>query len=404
MTFSATLIVIALLATTALATTDLAPTELAATGQAGPQPGAPGTAAPEPGRVEPQGEARREERTRTLMVGDPAPALMVSEWVRGEAIADGPGLPAGRVYVIEFWATWCGPCRRSMALLNRLQTSHADSQLAVIGLSGGDAQGETLTKVKGFLSRQAEPPGYRIAFDDAARTRAAWLGAARIVQIPAAFVVAADGRIAWIGNPAKAGPALEAAVQQLLDGSFDWGKAIADAKLSLARRGEVEAEGAALQSRLRAAMQAGDIDATIECAGMLVRLDSERYGRMGLVKFEALLNDKRQPAAAFAYARELLSDRLRDDPIALASLAWEILEASPARDLDLALAAATRAAELAGGEDATVLDTLARALFEKGRLDAAIDAQERAVRRAPEGQVAERMKRTLERYQASKRR
>jgi thiol-disulfide isomerase/thioredoxin len=64
--------------------------------------------------------------TNVLKVGDLAPPFGPGGWVQGEPITR---LEPGTAYLIEFWATWCAPCRKSVPHLNRLHESFKDRGL-----------------------------------------------------------------------------------------------------------------------------------------------------------------------------------------------------------------------------------------------------------------------------------
>src|SRR5579864_8871260 len=66
----------------------------------------------------------------TLKAGDPAPKLQTGKWVQGDPVA---GIEKGRAYIVEFWATWCGPCRQSIPHLNEKYLKYKDKGLVVIG-------------------------------------------------------------------------------------------------------------------------------------------------------------------------------------------------------------------------------------------------------------------------------
>ena len=53
-----------------------------------------------------------------LVVGSQAPPLKVSRFLKGEPITS---FEPGKIYVIEFWATWCGPCVAAMPHVSELQ-------------------------------------------------------------------------------------------------------------------------------------------------------------------------------------------------------------------------------------------------------------------------------------------
>ena len=67
-----------------------------------------------------------------LTIGDPAPALSGVTWVKGKL-----GPTTGKVYVVEFWATWCGPCKAIAPILDELATE-LDGKLKIAKVNVDD--------------------------------------------------------------------------------------------------------------------------------------------------------------------------------------------------------------------------------------------------------------------------
>lgn len=143
--------------------------------------------------------------------GSPAPALEVSEWVKGEPVnlAEGKG---ENVYVVEFWATWCGPCRTNIPHMTELQAEYADQGVVVVAISKED-----INTVKPFVEEQGDAMDYHVAVDGNGRTWQAYMDAFGVGGIPHAFIVDKSGAIAWHGHPARMEPVLE----DILAGSHD---------------------------------------------------------------------------------------------------------------------------------------------------------------------------------------
>jgi thiol-disulfide isomerase/thioredoxin len=139
-----------------------------------------------------------------LGVGDPAPPLAVSKWLRGDPVAS---LQVGKTYVIEFWASWCPPCKASIPHLTELQKKYP--KVVFIGVNVWEKEGPA--KGEAFAKSQGDAMGYRVAQDDVSagldkgKMALTWLKAAKQNGIPCAFVVNDDGKIAWIGHPMDPG-------------------------------------------------------------------------------------------------------------------------------------------------------------------------------------------------------
>jgi thiol-disulfide isomerase/thioredoxin len=144
-----------------------------------------------------QPAAKAPKAEPTLKVGDKAPQITIEKWVKGEPIT---GYEKGRVYVVEFWATWCGPCIASMPHLTHLQKEYKD-KVQIIGVTTKDPN-NSLEQVEKMVSEKGnEGMGYAVAWDEGTKTKEALFKAAGQTGIPCSFVIDGTGTVAYIGHP-----------------------------------------------------------------------------------------------------------------------------------------------------------------------------------------------------------
>lgn len=322
----------------------------------------------------------------SLKVGDPAPPLAQGKYVKGEPVEQ---FQEGTVYVVEFWATWCGPCIMTIPHVSALQEKYADQGVIFIGQ---DVWEEDTAQVAGFVEEMGDKMNYRVALDDVAdggkgKMAETWMEAAGQDGIPCAFIVDRAGQIAWIGHPMQ----MDGPLERIVAGTFD-------VKAESAR----SAKQHAAQEKMAAAAQSGNADEMLAAIEQVSAEIPEAAGPLQFTKFQVLLG-KKDYAAAYAAAAKA-GEHYGDNPDALNQIAWTIVDTPglEQRDLDLAIRLANRANELTDSARGDILDTVARVHFEKGDLDTAIEFQTKAVDNAPNAQLKDELQRTLDEYKAKK--
>ena len=148
-------------------------------------------------------DTKAEQRTsHAALEGKPMPALDVTEWLNGEVK---PADLKGKVVVVDFYATWCGPCMRAIPHNNELLKKYGDKGLAIIGVctsSHGQENMAATVKSKGIEYPTAQDPNLK--------TEKAWA----VHYYPTYAIVDRKGIVRAIGLQPDY---VERVVQELLD-------------------------------------------------------------------------------------------------------------------------------------------------------------------------------------------
>lgn len=385
--------------------------------------------------------------SQAATLGDPAAPLRIAEWIKGKPISLDEA-KGKQILVVEFWATWCGPCRVSIPHLTELQKKYRDRDVVIIGVSD-----EKASVVKPFVEKYGDKMDYTVVADDQRQTSAGYMEAYGQGGIPHAFIVDKQGRVVWHGHPLSE---LESTLEDVIAGKLDLER--------VQQRSQAQDK---VREYVQMVMRGDDATKTAQLAAELKALDKELGGIQPgrpfdpdqirrQVRFSQALRDYQRSLASDAdadalsslertlrdtapagfdleqFKRQVAANKLVQDYLAEATsdadetrmaelgrrlasietdsaqmlneIAWRILTDSQVkrRDLPLALKLAKAAYDACQGQNAAVVDTYARALFDTGEVAKAIEFQRKAVSLSEDEEIRRGLEETLQRYEAQR--
>ena len=294
------------------------------------------------------------------LIGHAAPPIRVAEWVSGSPLDH---FETGKIYVVDFWATWCGPCQAAIPHLTRLAKEHA-GKVEIVGISISETQDgpqdlEYIKRVRKFVAKMGDRMGYRVGVDTPDKQmHRAWFKPADTAGIPTAYIIDRKGLVAWvgIGTPED----IERILKEVMAGTFDYSK-----EAELQRQAEVEAQHrsavdiAAARERAkgtdirypgyRTAMERGDTSAALASLNAAFAADPSSETAGAYQWKLMLLLQRNKPVEVNAYARQLLDRYAENDDVMsfLSACIVATSEEEPRFDARLALESARKTAEKA---------------------------------------------------------
>lgn len=309
-----------------------------------------------------------------LSIGDKAPELKVANYVKGSQV----DLTKG-VHVVEFWATWCGPCKMSIPHLTEMAKKYT-GKVDFTGVSVWEHGNDQLGLVTKFVNDMGDKMDYNVAWDgDAKYMTTNWMQAAKQNGIPASFLVK-DGQVLWIGHPMSG---LDTAIDSVLAGTFDITAAKKQQQEQAAEEAKMEEASKKRMALLKPyydAVQKKDTEAALKALDVATKKDASMASAADMMRFNLLVKsgDKR----AYVAGEKLANGAYKGVAMGLNQLAWTVLDPeNPVKNPNykFALKIAEQALKAAGGKDPMIMDTYALALYKNGKKAEAIKVETEAI-------------------------
>jgi thiol-disulfide isomerase/thioredoxin len=129
--------------------------------------------------------SRHPDVLRPVRQGEPAPVFELPRLDGAGTLS--PAQMRGRVVVLDFWASWCGPCRAIMPMLDQLQQEWAPRGVSFIGVNS-DGDGATPDELRAFV--HDHPVSYPSVLDDGTAN-----ALYKIRWLPSVIVIGRDGSV-----------------------------------------------------------------------------------------------------------------------------------------------------------------------------------------------------------------
>lgn len=306
--------------------------------------------------------AKKAEPEITLKIGDKAPKISVTKWMKGEPVSE---LKTGQPYIIEFWATWCGPCIAFMPHLSELQQEYKGKGLTIISLTSRDPNNseEAVTE---FVKNRGNIMEYTVGYSEDRATNQAYMTASGQRGIPCAFVINKEGNIAFIGHPMM----LDRVLPKVMDGSWNGAE---DAKKATE----------AMEEFFKVMGGAGaDPEAGLKAFAEQEAKNPDLTKQFPEQKMMLLLRNKKLDEAEVLFTSIFEKAKKHNDSGKLSSICrlWSDPTMNPEKKkLELAIEAGLAASKLAGPKDIGSLIAVASAYHASGNIEKSTEYADKAV-------------------------
>ena len=290
------------------------------------------------------------------------------DWLK--KLEDAVPVLGNKPIVIEFWATWCGPCKAAIPHLTNLQEKYGAENLSIIGLTAPDDR-QSESDIKRFVQRQGSRMDYWVATFGDKDASEAMEAAGKAGILPLAVIIGSEGRIQFIGHPMNTH--FDKILELVVKGRYDY-KSAQKAKRHL--------------EEIKRARKLKNWTQYYKLSDEVLKINPKTFYEIYLNHFDVELLERNNSEKAYAEARKLMIERA-DDPQMLAWLS-EHIATNPGipdekRDLDVALEIVEAARKSGGESDPMLMAMEAKIRMTRGEWENAIRLQRRAYMASPTG-------------------